>query len=295
MRIGVGLKGGAYVPEAYAYDRFLKRKGYDVQLECEASLDPNNDVNIYFMGLRPRWRAEKNRAIEVHEYQSLSVPPYSVVKDWAKVLINKKPSGRIFLNHEVSSRMHFFERVPYIYRDMGVDAEMFQSRDVCPEFDIVYCGSISGRKGLRDVLVQLANRGFKIIVVGDLSLEDAGILKASGNVTLTGRLARHEIPEIYRKCYAGLNFTPDIFPFNLQTSTKTLEYLASGLQVVSNDYFWIRKFAKERWLNVVWLNSCESPDVVRESVSCVDVHDLSWDAILEQANLSNFLHNLVSN
>lgn len=54
MKIGIILSKYAYTPEAYAYEKFLKNNGHQVQLEYE--LDPNNDVNIYFMGNRPFWK-----------------------------------------------------------------------------------------------------------------------------------------------------------------------------------------------------------------------------------------------
>lgn len=72
MIVGIGLKEHAYTPEAYAYKSYLESNGVSVQLENEAFIDPNNDINIYFMGMRPLWHRKKGRAIEIHEYQSLS-------------------------------------------------------------------------------------------------------------------------------------------------------------------------------------------------------------------------------
>lgn len=40
-----------------------------------------------------------------------------------------------------------------------------------------------------------------------------------------GPVNRDQLPEIYKNARFGLNYTPDIYPYNVQTSTKTLEYL----------------------------------------------------------------------
>lgn len=49
MNIGITTSNLAYTPEAYAYEKYLSQKGFLVQLD--STLDPNNDINIYFMGL----------------------------------------------------------------------------------------------------------------------------------------------------------------------------------------------------------------------------------------------------
>src|SRR5690606_2923229 len=116
---GIPLSHNAYTPEAYAYEQYLTSKGWQVQLDYE--LDPNNDINIFFMGTRPFWKEKKGRAKEIHEYQSLSTPPYAKIKNFSKKIINKKPDGRIFLNKIVAQHFNFNNNIPCIYRDMGVD------------------------------------------------------------------------------------------------------------------------------------------------------------------------------
>ena len=293
MQIGIGLKEHAYTPEAYAYKRYLEANGVSVQLESELSIDPNNDVNIFFMGLRPFWRRYKGSAKEIHEYQSLSINPHAKFKDFLKKSLNKKPSGRIFLNDIVKSGMSFKDSTPYVYRDMGVDDELFQKPLPSPEFDIVYCGSIIGRPGLIEELTRLANLGFKLLIVGSVNNEVAEKFKGYSNIQLTGRVDRDEIPSLYKQCRSGLNFTPDIYPFNIQTSTKTLEYLASGLNVITNKYEWVNSFSKIEGYNFLYL------DNIKEYI-CFDlasyspekIEKYSWSNILTEANLLNFINSL---
>ena len=194
MKVGIPLSTSAYTPEAYAYEKYLKAMGYEVQLDY--NLDPNNDINIHFMGTRPFWKSNKGRALEIHEYQSLSTPPYAKLKNYSKRIINKKPVGRIFLNNFVHQDLHFNDNIPYIYRDMGVDQALFQNPLQNPLYDIIYCGSITGRIGLVETLLKLA-KDYRIIVVGKITEEEKKLLQVN-NITLMGPVNRDQLPEIYK-------------------------------------------------------------------------------------------------
>lgn len=294
MKIGIPLSKFAYTPEAYAYEKFLKKLGYQVQLDYE--LHPNNDINLYFMGTQPFWKKEKGRAIEIHEYQSLSTPPYAHFKNFAKKIINKKPSGRIFLNDFVRYDLNFTDDIPYIYRDMGVDEALFQSPSENPLYDILYCGSIAGRNGLIDVMIRLAEN-YKVVVVGNVSDLERSLLKHK-NITILGRVERRDLPEIYRNSRFGLNFTPNLYPYNIQTSTKTLEYLASGLGVISNKYKWSEQFFNEIDYQPIWLDGCDYLKNIEENtimaVSPPSVQKYAWNNILFDSNFDGFLREIIN-
>lgn len=286
MLIGIPLSKSAYTPEAYAYESYLIKMGHQVQLDYE--LDPNNDLNIYFMGMRPFWKKKEGRAIEIHEYQSLSTPPYARFKNFSKKIVNKQPSGRIFLNDLVHHDLNFTDDIPYIYRDMGVDEALFQSPSENPLYDIVYCGSISGRSGLIEVLRELA-KNYKVIVVGRVNDVEKDLLQHT-NITLLGQVSRDQLPEIYRNSRFGLNYTPNIYPFNIQTSTKTLEYLASGLRVISNRYKWVELFDKSNNFEIIWLECLGQYKCNIDSFNKVyDLQDYSWNHILYNSGFLNFL------
>ena len=287
MKIGIPLSKFAYTPEAYAYEKYLKKLGHQIQLDYE--LDPDNDINIYFMGTRPFWKKKDVRAIEIHEYQSLSTPPYAHFKNFAKKIVNKQPNGRVFLNEFVHRDLSFSDNIPYIYRDMGVDEALFQSPSENPLYDIVYCGSIAGRNGLIEVLRRLAGN-YKVVVVGQVSDLESSLLKHE-NITILGRVERKDLPEIYRDSRFGLNFTPDIYPYNIQTSTKTLEYLASGLGVISNKYKWSEQFFSKIQYTPVWLYDT---DLSLENISFFEtipsIDSYSWTNILHKCKLESFLN-----
>lgn len=293
MKIGIPLSKVAYTPEAYAYERYLTSQGWKVQLDYE--LDSNNDINMYFMGIRPFWRKNLGRAKEIHEYQSLSTQPYANLKNLSKKIINRKPNGRIFLNNFVHQDLNFKDDIPYIYRDMGVDEALFQIPSKTPSHDILYCGSISGRVGLIEVLLKLA-KNYKVVVVGKVS-EQEHILLQVKNITLLGQVSRDQLPEIYRNARFGLNYTPDFYPFNIQTSTKTLEYLASGLGIISNKYRWAEIFFNQLNYQPIWLDVSQKliiDDSQIRSVCFSEIQRFSWGSILQNTNLDGFLREVLN-
>ena len=294
MNIGIALSKHAYTPESYAYEKYLSNLGHTVQLDY--NLDLNNDINIYITGFRPFRKKKEGRAKEIHEYQSLSTPPYAKLKNFGKKTINNKPNGRIFLNNFVHEHLFFEDKIPFIYRDMGVDEKIFQKPNENPDYDIVYCGSVSGRNGLIETLLNLA-KSYKILVVGKLTIEDRDLLN-SKNITLIGAVNRELLPEIYKNARFGLNYTPDIYPYNIQTSTKTLEYLASGLKVISNRYEWAEYFFKKINYQPFWLSNDTTLDITKsENLNGFNysvMKDYSWENILSHSNFEGFLREVVN-
>lgn len=297
MKIGIPLSKSAYTPESYAYHSFLINKGFSVQLDY--NLDPNNDINIHYMGLDPIWEKENGRSIVIHEYQSLSTPPFSKVKNFIKKNVNKKPSGRIFLNEVVKKDMSFKDRVPYLKRDMGIDKHFFQNTLKDPEFDIIYCGSIAGRVGLISEIIRLSLLGFTIQVVGRVDLNTMQNLRKYNNIKLWGQVSREYLPELYRNSRYGLNFTPDIYPFNIQTSTKVLEYIASNLIVLSNKYEWISDFSENNSIDVIWIDKIDNKSKIYERNLNTQknnfIKDLEWNILLDKSDFHTFLLGLVNN
>ncbi|MGE6330878.1 glycosyltransferase family protein [Psychrobacter pacificensis] len=294
MKVGIPISEHAYTPESYAYKRYLELLGHEVQVSTD--LDPNNDVNLLYMGVSPFWKRRKGKAKIVHEYQSLSTGSFPRLKNMTKKLINHIPEGRVFLNNCVDRGMCFRDQVPYIYRDMGVDEALFQIPNPNPNYDVVYCGSISGRVGLVETLLNVS-KFYKVIVVGKISEDEKEILNVK-NITLAGMVSRTELPEIYRNARFGLNFTPNVYPYNVQTSTKTLEYLASGLKVISNRYEWAEQFFEKIDYHPIWLNCNNTLNIKKiEDLNHFDysiMKDYSWDNVLSHSNFEKFLKDILN-
>lgn len=292
MKIGITINEKSYTPEAYAYETYLNAHGISTQLDLEENLSLNNDLNIYFLGKKTK----KSKNPEIHEYQSLSTPPFSKVKDFAKKTINCKPEGRIFLNSIVEDNLNFNDSIPKIYRDMGVDESFFKITKEKKQFDAVYCGSIESRKGLIKCIKKLSDMGLKLCIIGDIKNETiiCNNLK-NKNIHFTGKIKREEIPFYYSISEAGLNFTPDVFPYNVQTSTKTLEYLASGLKCISNKYEWSNLIEKKLNTKFIDLEKIKNPeDILKFNSKKVNMEDYKWDNILEKSNFLYFLKSIIN-
>lgn len=298
MKIGITITTQAYTPEAFAYKDYLEKMEHCVQLDTQDHLYPDNDLNIYFMGTRPFWKKKQGTAIEIHEYQSLSTPPYANVKNLIKKTINRKPQGRIFLNQAVQNHLRFNDNIPHIYRDMGIHNNFFASphQENTHEYDIVYSGSIDNRPGLCET-IRLLGIKYKILVIGTLSNLNRIELQKNKNITCVGRIKYQDIPELYKKAKFGLNYTPDIFPFNIQTSTKTLEYLAAGLNLISNKYHWIEEFCIQKNYQPIWLHELMQKDYsLHEPIKkeLPNMNSYRWDTILQQSCFNKFITNLLN-
>ena len=299
ISIGIELNHKSYLPEAYAYANFLKQKGFDVDLNYEGKLKNNNSIIIHFMGFRPFWNNIFNKHLEIHEYASLSTSPYAKIKDIFKYYFNTRPIGRIFMNKTIKSSLGFDDKIPFIYREMGADSNMYKvnkSNNKNKEFDLIYSGSIINRDGLIESIEKVADIGLKILLVGMYNDVIFERLKNFNNIKMIGRVDREKLPYYFSKCKAGLNFTPNIHPLKLQSSTKTIEYCAAGLGVISSKYDWVQNFEKNRAAKFMWLNDLNrKSDFEKFDFVIPDVSDLEWNQILEKSSFDTFIKKIYLN
>lgn len=290
MMIGITLKENAYTPEAFAYKEYLETHGHKVELCPYDDFSENNDLNIIFMGLHKK---RTKASFEIHEYQSLSTPPFAAFKDTIKSFYNSTPDGRIFLNKFVKDSLKFKKECPYIYRDMGVNKSFFKKSTEKKIFDLVYCGSVSGRPGLIEEINKLSKLGLKICVIGKINDKEYEKFSTSKNIHFTGRLSLEEIKYYYDISTAGLNFTPDLIPFNKQTSTKTLEYLAAGLKLVTNNYSWIEDFCFKEKINFISLEKIKSKECIEKHIQIFPIMEkYNWENILKQSRFNEYIINI---
>lgn len=94
---------------------------------------------------------------------------------------------------------------------------------------------------------------------------------------------------------------PNIYPYNLQTSTKLLEYLAMGLEVITTEYLWIHHFMKENHINLIMvdekLTGLESVIKKHErnlsEKKVNNVEKFKWKHVIEQSGLEGKLLNIL--
>lgn len=293
MRVAIALSPNGYLPEAHAYRRFLGDLGVDARLVDSPREIKRKEIAILFTG-----NAFLDRSIEcarrVHEIHSLSGGSLPWLRDWGKWHLAARADGYIFLDGLPYERHagRVDPACPVMRRPMGIDRALFdcaRGGSGTARHDLVYCGSLH-RPGIADSFARLGRAGFTILAIGRVppALDRAALERVG--VTFAGFRPRDELPDLIASARAGLNITPDVFPFNRQDSTKTLEYVAAGLPVVSNRYAWIEQFAAAHALDIGWLDEIECPaDLDRLATPEADLSARSWSAILEDRGLLPFL------
>jgi len=85
---------------------------------------------------------------------------------------------------------------------------------------------------------------------------------------------------------------PNTLPYQQQTSTKVLEYCATGLRVVSNSYPWVRYFMAQHKANFYLLSDAptslttdfgEALDAYLYEIP--NVSSVTWKSIFDSLNL----------
>ncbi|WP_019615913.1 hypothetical protein [Psychromonas ossibalaenae] len=295
MTIGLLKSEKAFYPENKAYKQYLELKfGYIVkEFENISEADKYSDLIIFHCGFLPFWIKTKTPIIM--EYHSLSVTKFPKFKNILKRVLNRKGDAYIFLS-EVVQNGFYFNSLPkdkYIIRGMGVDTSLAND-NVCEKlYDFIYMGTLS-RTDVKSYILKIAQSGFSIIVAG-CSLEDKDFFKENNNVICYGRIQQEELFLLAKKCKYGLNYTPDVYPLNIQDSTKVIEYCALGLKVVTNKYSWVNSFELSTGSQFMNLNDFLSLPSSIENFEfkngCVD--KFGWERILSESKIENLIQTVM--
>ena len=257
--------------------------------DSSVSVPSSASVVWWFCGRVTLREAHRLRsAFQIHEYASASIPPYAWAKDQVKHWTQPRPDYRIFQNGWVRERMGFADGVPHTLRDMGVAKHFFDAplNTPAPEFDLVYLGESSRLLAFIPVLQAIHTAGRSLLLVGEVPAELQ--IHLPPNVTCTGRVAHADVPRHLRRARFGLNLVPNATPFQQQTSTKVLEYCASGLRVVSNAYPWVRYFMAHHKGNFYLLKD-DAPSLATSFGEALeaypyevpDMSALAWSQVLD--------------
>ena len=239
----------------------------------------------------------------IHEYASLSTGVFPRVKNMGKKWLNVKPNLRIYLNEYVSDGLGFNDKKDYVYRDMGVDEVFFDYKQASKNYDCVYIGSISKARGITYLLdqFQFTCKGRSLLLIGKISDEIYKNYASCNNITFTGELPYKEVPKYASQAIYGINYMPNKYPYNLQTSTKLLEYLAMGLDVITTEYLWIHHFMRENGINLIMVN--EKLDGLEKAIrdhegksakrKMGNWDKFKWKYVIEQSGLEEKLLNIL--
>lgn len=295
MKLGIVKSDKAFLPESKAYQKYLSKiAGVEVKLysSYEEACQEAEIVIIYF-GFIPFWKKNKN-VYTIAEYHSLSTGNYSRLKDIIKRIFNIRGDYYIFLNDKVRKGLYFSSSIPHIFRNMGYDIDLVKKfKNLEKKYDFVYAGSLS-REGVINKIVYIASLGFKVVVVGNSEFEKEILLsKNNKNITCMGKLPLEDSYHIISSAIYGLNYTPNIYPFNIQDSTKIIEYIALGLKIVSNKYEWVNNFELDTGFKFLDINSIKDKyDILNFEFKGGDVSELRWDNIIINSGLYQLIRNL---
>ena len=283
IKLAIIKNPNSFLPEVYAY--------YDFFIEYDCGIEPRiydsisdvkyADVAIVFYGFYPRWRRYKFPIIG--EYNSLSIGRFRKVKDLIKRIVNKQDNV-VFLNKFVKNELNYNDD-KVIIRGMGYKKELIKDRLEPKKYDIVYSGTID-RVGIKENIIRLAELGFKIALVGS----DEYIHE---NVYSLGKLNLKDVYNIYSLSEYGLNYTPDIFPYNYQDSTKVIEYCACGLKVITNKYYWINEFEITSKAKFIDIDDVENVNSIKDFEYIIpDVYQYSWENIIFNSGIISLIKNI---
>ena len=280
--VAIEKSNKAFLPEAYAYRDYFRSNGLVCEIIEKGSKDALEfDAVLLFHGFHPFWK--KYPSFVIGDYNSLSTGRFNKVKDIIKRIINVRSDLNVFLNEDVRRNMFFSKKNNYITRGMGYFEEDNYNIFNKKKFDIIYCGSF--RPGILKEVYRLADLGFSIALVG---MDDK---PQHRNIKNFGKVVPAEARELISQAKYGLNYTPDIFPLNIQDSTKVIEYCAAGLGVISNRYKWINDFENNTGGKFITLKEIEKyEDLEFFDFIVPNIDNLSWESILKNSDIINKLN-----
>lgn len=291
MKMALVRTNRANMPEINAYYQYFSTR-FNVSICNKNDNLSSYDIVWYFMGTEGR--RFHNKQFIIHEFASLSTPHFAKFKNFFKKIYLPKPDLRVFLNDAIQKEMKFTGCIPFCYRDMGVDRKLFTPCAVF-DFDIVYVGAITGRnldKAL-DLLLSY-NLGCTITIAGKVCTDF--MRKYQGmSVNFLGQVDYAEVASIVSRSKLCLNWIPDVYPYNIQTSTKFLEYVAAGRTVISNSYSWVNEYSQEN--NIKYIDINNRADILNclnsPQVDFGGFKPASWDDVISNSGIEEKINEFV--
>lgn len=288
--------GSAYAPELWAYRQFLEKNGFFVQVFKSANENELSgfDVEWHIMGT-DRTPRKKDR-IKIHEYVSLSIPPYAKLKDRLKKQINTLPDIRVFGSQFIQKRFWFKDNLPSFYRDAAVAEFFFGNKSIARnQYDFVYSGSTHKSRKIVQFLDAFIKYlpGRNLLIIGTVPPNLPKRILHTPSIVFSGPLPYQQVPAYLLKARYAINFIPDVYPFNQQRPLKMLEYCAVGLPVITTSYNWVNQFEQDRNARFFKLKpdlrNLDMRQIESFDYHTPDVADLVWENILQKSGIVNWL------
>jgi len=293
MHISFTHPSKAFLPEIEAYSVFFKKYGIKTSVaKFPGFYNEEVDVEWYFMGM---FFKKNPGVVTIHEYTSASVPPFPKIKNQLKKMLAIKPDCRIFLNDFVQKQFSFADKIPSCIRDMGVDA-IHRLSIIEKEYDFIYIGTVESKRKLDGLFEcfgkgSLQNRTLLVLTTNYHKISHQ--MKEYNNIRFEGPVPHKQVLNYLQKAKFGINYVPDIHPYNQQTSTKLLEYVAAGIPVITNQYAWVEQFEKKYGGNFFKIAADFSnfnwKNITEFSYKAPDLTDWIWEKQISKSGILQFL------
>jgi len=252
------------------------------------------DVAWHFLGTDTR---KDNSRITIHEYASSSMPPFHSLKNRLKKWVNVRPDFRIFNNRYVSEAFSFSDGVPSGIREYGI-MPIRHMHSVLPEkkYDFLYLGTVGKERRLEKLFNFFTIGGLcerSLLVLSQDYRDLARQFRNSANIHFKGPVPYEEVRSYVQQCRYGINFMPDVLPFNSQISAKLLDYSAAGIPVITTDYPWVREFQDRAGGSFFYLKK-DLSNLNWEGVSqfhyqIPDLQEWTWEKQIRKSGVLEFL------
>ncbi|MCW2481599.1 glycosyltransferase [Candidatus Symbiopectobacterium sp. NZEC135] len=286
------------LPEIEQYLSYFNKLGV-VCCKNKGEINGSSVSDVYFewhvMGTHffyePRFKCKTNifQKILIHEFASLSTGRSlfeKKVKNFIKKFFSRRADHYIFLNENIRNYFKLKNNASDL-RDMGV-ADYFldipESITEHFEYEYVYVGSMAKERKLEIFLDIYLEKKQKILLVGQASTY---LLKKYGNhkcITFTGKVPQEKIPEYISISKYCVNYVPNEFPYNIQTSTKLIEYLSMGKDVISNRYDWVESFLASKGFDY---------SLIKDEFILIKANDSfkanSWEEIISSLSITKLI------
>jgi glycosyltransferase involved in cell wall biosynthesis len=283
--------GKAQLPDLSAYKDYFA-PSYKVTDSRQLKGLEQYDILWFFMGLH-RYTPLKSQFV-VHEYSSLSLPPFARLKDRIKVLCEKKPDLRVFQNEQQSDLMNFNDGIPAVFRDMGVADHFFDLTEAEKTYDVVYVGAMDKTRHLELAIDKLlkVKPDLSLVLVGRPEPYLVERYKNYPDIRFIGSIEYGAVPALLKQARFGLNYVPAEYPYHIQSSTKLLEYLAVGLPVIGNINPWTKMFLQKQ--NVVYFDLSQMNEWPLQGLALNSLpNELSkqflWQNIIRNVGIEQYL------
>ncbi|WP_318478305.1 glycosyltransferase family protein [Photobacterium leiognathi] len=295
IKISSIVRTSAYYPEIYAYkDYFNSIDGVEFNIihsnNINDLLSTDADCYIIKIGFDSKFNYRLKGKLYIHDYTSCSTGKYPKLKNYIKKCLNYNADIKLFLNERVMNEYHFSQKNNHLIRDMGIDDFFFYNGEKKGEHDFIYAGSIDKSRNIEKVLHSFKLSSRELSLIGEPSNDIYKEFKGVNNIKFLGKLDRYNTAKELKKAEYGVNITPSIYPYDFQTSTKTLEYCAAQLKIVCNTNSWNRSFERKEKARFFYTEDFKIPSNINEIDFIIpDVSNYRWHKVIEESGLPHII------